>query len=81
MFYSILLQRFMADQEAWMELADLYISQQDWPKAAFCVEELMLHNPYNHLYLQRYAEIKYTHVRSTSTNVRKVRLLKILPSC
>lgn len=52
----------MADQEAWMELSDLYISQQDWNKAAFCVEELMLHSPFNHLYLQRYAEIKYTQV-------------------
>lgn len=52
----------MADQEAWMELCDLYISQQEWNKAAFCVEELMLHSPFNHLYLQRYAEIKYTQV-------------------
>nr|SVE77226.1 EOG090X0CGE [Daphnia lumholtzi]SVE78467.1 EOG090X0CGE [Daphnia lumholtzi] len=54
------LKIFMADQEAWMELSDLYISQQEWNKAAFCVEELMLHSPFNHLYLQRYAEIKYT---------------------
>ena len=53
----------MVDQEAWMELSDLYISQQDWNKASFCVEELMLHSPFNHLYLQRYAEIKYTQVR------------------
>jgi ER membrane protein complex subunit 2 len=52
----------MADQEAWLELADLYISQQEWNKAAFCLEELILHNPNNHLYLQRYAEIKYTQV-------------------
>jgi len=54
------LKFFMADQEAWMELSDLYISQQEWNKAAFCVEELILHSPFNHLYLQRYAEIKYT---------------------
>nr|SVE84484.1 EOG090X0CGE [Daphnia pulex] len=54
------LRIFMADQEAWMELCDLYISQQEWNKAAFCVEELLLHSPFNHLYLQRYAEIKYT---------------------
>ena len=52
----------MADQEAWMELSDLYINQQEWNKAAFCVEELILHSPFNHLYLQRYAEIKYTQV-------------------
>nr|SVE75359.1 EOG090X0CGE [Daphnia dolichocephala] len=54
------LKIFMADQEAWMELCDLYINQQEWNKASFCVEELMLHSPFNHLYLQRYAEIKYT---------------------
>merc|ERR1711973_713279 len=54
------LKFFMADQEAWMELSDLYINQQEWNKAAFCVEELILHSPFNHLYLQRYAEIKYT---------------------
>nr|CAG4650445.1 EOG090X0CGE [Sida crystallina] len=54
------LKIFMADQEAWMELGDLYISQQDWNKAAFCLEELILHGPNNHLYHQRYAEIKYT---------------------
>nr|CAG4646537.1 EOG090X0CGE [Macrothrix elegans] len=54
------LRIFMADQEAWLELSDLYISQQEWNKAAFCVEELLLHSPFNHLYLQRYAEIKYT---------------------
>ena len=53
----------MADQEAWMELCDLYISQQKWNKTSFCNEELMLHNPFNHLYMQRYAEIKYTQVR------------------
>lgn len=52
----------MADHEAWLELADLYISQQDWNRAAFCVEELILHSPFNHLYLQRYADIKYTQV-------------------
>nr|CAG4642002.1 EOG090X0CGE [Eurycercus lamellatus] len=54
------LKVFMADQESWMELSDLYISQQEWNKASFCVEELILHSPFNHLYLQRYAEIKYT---------------------
>lgn len=59
---------FMSDQEAWMELTDLYISQQEWNKAAFCVEELLLHNPNNHLYLQRYAEIKYTHVSNYHVN-------------
>lgn len=50
----------MADVEAWQELSELYITEQDFNKAAFCVEELILHNPHNHLLHQRYADIKYT---------------------
>jgi Tfp pilus assembly protein PilF len=52
--------RFMADVEAWQELSELYIIEQDFNKAAFCLEELILHNPHNHLLHQRYADIKYT---------------------
>jgi tetratricopeptide (TPR) repeat protein len=48
------LKDFMADGEAWMELSDLYILEQDYAKAAFCCEELILQNPHNHLYYQRY---------------------------
>jgi len=51
---------YMSDQEAWMELADLYINMQDYHKAAFCLEELILTHPHNHLYHQRFAEIHYT---------------------
>ncbi|XP_013782710.1 ER membrane protein complex subunit 2-like [Limulus polyphemus] len=54
------LKKFMSDQEAWMELCSLYIQEQDYNKAAFCMEELILSNPHNHLYHQRYAEIQYT---------------------
>ncbi|XP_002130572.2 ER membrane protein complex subunit 2-like [Ciona intestinalis] len=54
------LQTFMADHDAWLELAELYIKYNDYDKAAFCMEELLLSNPFNHLYHQRYAEIKYT---------------------
>ncbi|XP_033126866.1 ER membrane protein complex subunit 2-like [Anneissia japonica] len=54
------LKQFMGDQEAWKELADLYIVEQHYEKAVFCYEELILSNPHNHLYHQRYAELKYT---------------------
>uniref|UniRef100_T1IPG5 ER membrane protein complex subunit 2 n=1 Tax=Strigamia maritima TaxID=126957 RepID=T1IPG5_STRMM len=54
------LKKFMSDQEAWMELSELYIREQEYGKAAFCMEELILFNPHNHLYHQRYAEIRYT---------------------
>lgn len=32
----------------------------DYAKASFCMEELILSNPHNHLYHLKYAEIKYT---------------------
>ena len=54
------LKEFMADGEAWMELCDLYILEQDYSKAAFCCEELILQHPHNHLYYQKYADIRYT---------------------
>ncbi|KAI7684915.1 ER membrane protein complex subunit 2 [Sarcoptes scabiei] len=54
------LKSFMNDHEAWIQLAELYIQEQEYSKAAFCVEELILSNPHNHLYHERYAEIQYT---------------------
>lgn len=54
------LKFFMADIEGWQELSELYINELDFGKAAFCIEELILHNPHNHLLHQRYADIKYT---------------------
>ncbi|XP_076245638.1 ER membrane protein complex subunit 2-A isoform X2 [Calliopsis andreniformis] len=54
------LRKFMSDQEAWHELCDLYLQEQEYSKAAFCMEELILHNPHSHLIYQRYAEIKYS---------------------
>jgi len=54
------LKKFMNDHEAWMELADLYIQEQEYSKAAFCVEELVLLNPHNTLYHTRLGEIYYT---------------------
>lgn len=52
----------MSDQEAWHELCNLYMAEGEFAKAAFCMEELLLHNPHSHLYHQRLAEIRYTMV-------------------
>lgn len=54
----------MSDQEAWHELCNLYLAEAEFSKAAFCMEELLLHNPHSHLYHQRLAEIRYTMVSS-----------------
>lgn len=74
---------FMGDQDAWMELSDLYIGQCDYPKAAFCLEELILQQPHNHLFHQRYAEVHYT--IGTQDSIEKARkyfamALKLDPS-
>eukprot|EP00128_Syssomonas_multiformis_P007207 Colp12_sorted_trinity150504_noHs@11287 len=53
-------QEFMADYEAWMELADLYISQQQFAFAAHCFEELIGSSPNNYIYHEKYAEVLYT---------------------
>lgn len=53
----------MSDQEAWHELCNLYLGEGEFAKAAFCMEELLLHNPHSHLYHQRLAEIRYTMVK------------------
>lgn len=54
------LEQFMTDFEGWMELCDLYLSQLDYSKASYCMEELIMSNPHNHLFYQKFAEIKYT---------------------
>lgn len=56
------LPRFMSDQEAWQELCNLYMAEGEYGKAAFCMEEVILHNPHSHLIHQRLADIRYTMV-------------------
>lgn len=54
------LKKFMSDQEAWHELCNLYLMEGDYSKASFCMEEVLLHNPYSHLIHQRLGDIRYT---------------------
>ncbi|CAD5332916.1 unnamed protein product [Arabidopsis thaliana] len=54
------LELFMADHDAWRELAELYLSLQMYKQAAFCYEELILSQPTVPLYHLAYAEVLYT---------------------
>ena len=54
------LKIYSADSDAYCELADLYLQIQEYRKAAFCYEELILSKPFHHLYHLKYAEILYT---------------------
>jgi len=57
---TVYLHTFMSDQDAWLELSDLYLKELDYAKAAFCIEEVLIAKPFNHLYHQRLAEIRYS---------------------
>ncbi|KAK3014082.1 hypothetical protein RJ639_008214 [Escallonia herrerae] len=50
------LEVFMADHEAWRELAEIYVSLQMYKQAAFCYEELILSQPMIPLYHLAYAD-------------------------
>lgn len=54
------LKKFMNDNEAWKELCELYMLEQDYAKAIFCMEELLLSHPLSHIYHARLAEMYYT---------------------
>ncbi|XP_062218070.1 uncharacterized protein LOC133918285 [Phragmites australis] len=54
------LELFMADHDAWRELAETYVSLQLYKQAAFCYEELILAQPTIPLYHIAYAEVLYT---------------------
>ncbi|KAL3516260.1 hypothetical protein ACH5RR_023162 [Cinchona calisaya] len=54
------LEIFMADTDAWRELAEIYVSLQMYKQAAFCYEELILSQPTVPLYHLTYADVLYT---------------------
>jgi len=54
------LKLYQADHEAWLELCEAYLNEMEYSKACFCLEELILMHPHNHVYYQRYADIKYS---------------------
>jgi hypothetical protein len=49
-YVVVIFFRFMTDFEGWMELCDL--SQLDYSKACYCMEELIMSNPHNNLFYQ-----------------------------
>ncbi|XP_075477685.1 uncharacterized protein LOC142518756 isoform X2 [Primulina tabacum] len=54
------LEIFMADHEAWRELAEIYVSLQMYKQAAFCYEEVILAQPTVPFYHLAYADVLYT---------------------
>ena len=54
------LATFINDNEAWMQLGELYLSQLDYARAAHCYEELLVAQPMNAQFAVRYADVRYT---------------------
>ena len=52
------------DSEAWTELADIYLSKQNYSKALYCYEELLSIQPRNYKVNLTYAEMLYSSQRS-----------------
>ncbi|KAF9334147.1 ER membrane complex subunit 2 [Podila minutissima] len=48
------------DFEGWLQLADMYMEEFMYAQAAFCMEEVLMLQPQNHIFHLRYAEILYT---------------------
>lgn len=51
---------WMADTEAWLELAHLRMALGQYSQATFCFEEIILANPLSHAHYTKYAELLYT---------------------
>eukprot|EP00386_Alphamonas_edax_P014710 GDKI01045074.1.p1 GENE.GDKI01045074.1~~GDKI01045074.1.p1 ORF type:complete len:328 (+),score=122.80 GDKI01045074.1:87-1070(+) len=54
------LDEFATDVEAWHELAEIYLQENNLSKASFCFEELLMHDPRNVYYAVTYAELQYS---------------------
>src|SRR5579859_845140 len=61
-----LLDVFPNDIESWAELADLYISQDMYSQAAFCLEELLLLHPFSHYVHAAYGETMWVQGKEAS---------------
>lgn len=67
-----LLEQYHGDVTAWQCLADLYLGMSKYDAAAFCFEELLLHDPMNHVLHCRLGEVYFTLARPGDlANARK----------
>eukprot|EP00049_Salpingoeca_infusionum_P008459 m.139607 g.139607 ORF g.139607 m.139607 type:complete len:282 (-) comp14020_c0_seq1:210-1055(-) len=57
---NIYLKDTPLDVDAWQHAADLNIELQHYESAVYCLEELILHSPFNHVYYTKAAEVLYT---------------------
>jgi tetratricopeptide (TPR) repeat protein len=51
---------FYVDGEAWLQLTNVYLQQNLYQQAAYCIEELILQEPFNPFYHVLHGEVCYT---------------------
>ena len=55
--WNLYLEAFMNDPDAYNELSNVYLMVNEYDKAAFCLEELLLHNPNDYKILNKLGDI------------------------
>ncbi|XP_028073917.1 ER membrane protein complex subunit 2-like [Camellia sinensis] len=73
------LEIFMADHDAWRELAEIYVSLQMYKQAAFCYEELILSQPTNPLYHLAYPDVSGIYFRAFYESFQLVAIIENFP--
>jgi tetratricopeptide (TPR) repeat protein len=56
-YWNLYLEAFMNDPDAYNELSNVYLMVNEYDKAAFCLEELLLHNPNDYKILNKIGDI------------------------
>jgi tetratricopeptide (TPR) repeat protein len=64
------------DEEAWLEMCDMYLAKQNFTKAQFCYEELLLVNPTNYQHNLKYAEILYSNAIASNSSIGTLELAR-----
>lgn len=70
------LETYQTDDDSWLCLSDLYLEQGMYEKAAFCLEELVMKNPYTSHYHIRLGDIYYTWATLEQGNTREAQILE-----
>jgi cytochrome c-type biogenesis protein CcmH/NrfG len=65
------------DEEAWIELAEIYTEKGHYMKAAFCYEELLVLNPANDIYALKLSEL-YLSLGNKNTSDKAIKYLSYL---
>ena len=64
---------YQCDAESWWELAEIYLGENEYEKAAFCFEELIIINPHNPLVHQVSCVLNEVQVKTQKSGMQRQR--------